>query len=109
MRRRVRINLQQSTTTQDAGGELVDSWSTYRRPWAKIEETAGQETGASPQEGLVKAVFRIRYAKIGVMTIPTHRAVFAEGEIDRTFNITAVRREDDKRRELLIEATEVQS
>lgn len=109
MRRRVRVNLQESTATLDAVGQPIESWSTYRRPWAKIEEPAARESGVSPQEGLVDAVFHVRYAKIGKKTLPTHRIVFGEGGITRTFNLQWVRRKDDKRRELLLGAVEVQS
>ena len=103
-----RIKIQKATLTQDAAGQPVQSWTTYRVCWAKLRDVSASELGRDPIEGLVRTSFTIRYPHAGLIPEPVHRVVMGEGEISRTWNIEGVQRRDDDRRMLELVAAEVQ-
>jgi SPP1 family predicted phage head-tail adaptor len=57
-----RITIEQQSTTYDAVGQLVESWSTFATVWANIKHNSGAETIKSDAiTSTVRASFRIRY------------------------------------------------
>lgn len=57
-----RITIQQQSTTYDAVGQLVESWSTFATVWANIKHKSGAETIKSDAiASTVQASMRIRY------------------------------------------------
>ena len=57
-----RITIQQQSSTYDAVGQLVESWSTFATVWANIKHKSGSETIKSDAiASTVQASMRIRY------------------------------------------------
>lgn len=57
-----RITIQQATTASDVFGEQVETWSTYRKVWAKLSYESGNEFFEADQKTAVRTVkFTVRY------------------------------------------------
>lgn len=57
-----RITIQSQSTSFDAAGQQVESWSTFATVWANIKHKSGAETIRSDaMTSTVKASMRIRY------------------------------------------------
>jgi SPP1 family predicted phage head-tail adaptor len=57
-----RITIQSQSSTFDAAGQQVESWSTFATVWANIKHLSGIETIKSDaMASTVKASIRIRY------------------------------------------------
>ena len=57
-----RITIQSQSSTYDAAGQQVESWSTFATVWANIKHKSGMETIKSDAvASVVKASSRIRY------------------------------------------------
>ncbi len=102
MRLRQRIRLQQSTVSQDADtGEPTESWATYRRCFADIQDTAGREViRGDGFESVVSCRVRIRYPREGRIPTSDDRVLYFEDgtETQRTLNVEIVKRLDGERR-----------
>ncbi len=99
MRHQVRI--EQRSTTQDAAGEPVNTWTLFAERRAELVRAPGREIWASAQRnGRVPVVFRLRYLA-GVL--PQMRLVF-DG---RTHNILSAVDQAGREEELVIAAEEL--
>lgn len=79
-----RVVVQQQSTTQDAIGQPVLSWTTFATLWADIRHSSGVESiKADALTSTVRASIRVRYSR----TITTGMRV-VEGTT--TYNIVAV-------------------
>ena len=59
---RHRVRLEQQSTSVDAAGQPLTTWSLFAERWAAIQRTPGGEVFASAQRGgRVPTVFRLRY------------------------------------------------
>ena len=57
-----RITIQQSTPTQDAAGQPIESWAALATVWAEVVPVGGSEVFQAKQFGAeAVAKFRIRY------------------------------------------------
>lgn len=57
-----RVNIEQRTTTQDAAGQPVETWSLVAAVWADIRHASGLQTiKADADTSLIKTSIRIRY------------------------------------------------
>ncbi|RMH11194.1 MAG: head-tail adaptor protein [Gammaproteobacteria bacterium] len=57
-----KITIEQVTETQNALGELDESWGTYKTVWAQKVDGRGKESYIGAQEmGTLGTTFRIRY------------------------------------------------
>lgn len=103
-RLRNRIELQRKTTTRDASGEPIETWSTYATVWAEYIGGAGAERLVGQQvTGRGGVVWRIRYRN-PEPTI-TERVKFGT----RTFDINDADSVENRNREILLACTEVTS
>ncbi len=99
MREVVRID--QRSTTQDAAGEPLDTWTEFATRRAAIERTPGRELWASSErQGRVPTVFRLRWLE-GVL--PAMRIV----NNSKVLNIVSAIDPDGMRAELVITAEEL--
>ena len=88
---RHRITIEQLTTTQDAYGGIIESWSTFKTVWAEISPLRGHEYWEAKQiNSQIAGKIRIRYLP-GVK--PDMRVNFGT----RYFNIEAVISPKEKR------------
>jgi SPP1 family predicted phage head-tail adaptor len=79
-----RIAVQQISSTQDALGQLVQTWTTVSTLWANIKHTSGIEAvKAGAEASIVRASIRIRFTE----SINTAMRVIAG---TTTYNIVAV-------------------
>ena len=59
---RARVQIQQQSATQDAVGQLVNTWTTVATVWADIRHRRGLEVIKSDmQMSMLRASIRIRY------------------------------------------------
>lgn len=78
------IRIEQRSTTQDAAGEPLNTWTLYAERRAALDRLPGREVWASAQRsGRIPVVFRIHYTD-GVL--PSMRVVFNS----RVFDILSV-------------------
>lgn len=79
-----RVVVQQQSTTQDAIGQPVLTWTTFATLWANIRHASGVESiKADALASTVRASVRVRYTR----TVTSGMRV-VDG--DTTYNITAV-------------------
>ena len=101
MRLRQRIELQQATTADDATGQPIETWSTYRRCFANVIDTSGREViRGEGFDSVVDAKVTIRYPREGRIPTSSDRLLYDENGTTqtRTLNVERVRRMDGKRR-----------
>jgi len=59
---RARILIETATETQNALGEITETWATLCQPWAEIEHKPGNETWTAEQQYAEGAtMFTLRY------------------------------------------------
>lgn len=59
---RHQVTIQSRSTTQDAAGEQLDTWSTFATRRASLQRTTGREAFAAVQDnGRVPTVFELRW------------------------------------------------
>ncbi len=104
MREVVRID--RRSTTQDAAGEPLLSWTPFTPPLrAAIERTPGREVwSSSERQGRIPTVFKLRYLD-GVL--PEMRLVLRAVAGEKVFNILSAIDPDGMRAELVIAAEEL--
>ena len=57
-----RVTVQQQSTSQDALGQPVQTWTTFATLWADVKHSSGIETiKAGAEATIVRASIRIRY------------------------------------------------
>jgi len=102
VRLRQRIQLQQATKSQDsATGELTESWTTYRRCFADVQDTNGREViRGDGFESVVSCRIRIRFPRDGRIPTSSDRVLYFEDGSDdqRTLNVEVVKRLDGERK-----------
>lgn len=97
---RVRVRIEEQTSTQDASGQPLDTWTEFATRWAKLRRAPGREIFASAQrEGRVPVVFELRYVA-GVK--PGMRLVFG----GKVHDIISAVDPDQRRMDLVITAEE---
>lgn len=110
MRLRHRVRLQRNTPTQDATGQPVESWATYRECWGAVVDGGGSQGGiGEQQQGTTDTEVSIRFpAEDSTIPDPLDRVSYTEvkGRV-RTLNIDAVQRVDSTRRMLTLKCSEV--
>ena len=104
LRLRHRISLEQRSTTQDAAGQISNSWTNYRNCRAEVKDVTGRE---QPTQGdiaeITSTTVRIRYPREGRFPIPTDRVIFQESEMrTRTLNIEAVLNKSGTNNDILL-------
>lgn len=99
---RHRIQVQERTTTQDAWGEPLDTWTTVLRLWAELRDLSGREFLEARQvEGAAIATrLRIRWRP----DVHEGQRVVIGG---RVLEVAAVLDPDGRRRWLELACTEV--
>lgn len=110
MRLRHRVQLQKETSTQDAAGQPIQAWTTYRTCWADVSDESasqggGDETSRS-QFATVGTVVTIMYPHADSIPTSLDRVVHTEGGVTRTLNIEGVERVDGARRMLRLICSE---
>ncbi len=98
---RFQVDILRRSTTQDAAGETLNTWSTFATRRAAIQRTPGSELfAAAGRNGRVPTVFRLRWLD-GVT--PGMRVQYDS----RLFNITSAVDQEEIREELIITAEEL--
>lgn len=109
MRLRQRVELQQSTSSQDAAGQPIETWSTYLRCFANVVDVGGRESiRGEGFESVVDCEVTMRYPREGRIPTSSDRVIYDENgtETTRTLNIERVRRLDGERRWLKLRCRE---
>lgn len=90
-----RIIIQSATTTQDANGEPVQSWSTFATVWAKVTDISGREfvlSGGVQNEVQTKILIRYLFGVLPAMRI-------VDGS--RTYTVEAVLEQGNRAQQLM--------
>ncbi len=104
---RQRINIEQTTQSADASGQLTDSWATVRECSARVLDVSASETFAGSQiEATTSTLVIIRYPQTGSFPDSEMRVVYEDGDNSRTLNIEKVQRRDERQTELWLHCTE---
>jgi SPP1 family predicted phage head-tail adaptor len=99
---RHRVEIQQAEITRDSFGDEQEVWTAHATVWAAILPLVGREYFTA-QQTVNEEMFRLQMRYVpGVQ--PAMRLVFGE----RVFNIRAIQNLEERNRELVIMATEVQ-
>jgi len=100
--RRHRVELQSPTTSRNAIGEAIETFSTYTTVWASVLAygNAGEETEASAPRGRQSYRINIRYNSAVDLT---HQVIFDS----RTFEINAIDNHLELNKELTLDCTEL--
>jgi SPP1 family predicted phage head-tail adaptor len=97
---RHRITIEASTPTQNGFGELVESWATFIRPWARVQPVNGREFFAAKQINAERTLkFTIRYQDGITMKMRINYD-------SRLFDINAILDIEERHKELTLMATE---
>ncbi len=98
---RFQVVIQQRSTTQDAAGEPINTWSTFATRRAAVQRTPGNElVGSDTRNGRVPTVFRLRWLD-GV--VPGMRVLFDS----RLFNILSAVDQAELGEELILTTEEL--
>jgi SPP1 family predicted phage head-tail adaptor len=107
---RRRLQIQTRTTSQDASGAQVRTWSNYLLVWADIEPvSAAQKFYAGGEQADVTHTITVRWRSelADPLTVAAMRGVYTPGSGPaRYFTFKAPREEGEKHRWLEIDATE---
>lgn len=99
-----RITVQSYTTTVNAYGEPIKSWSTYAQRWAAVEPLLGREYWAAQQVVAENSVrFRMRHDATTSAITPKMRVSYDS----RTFDINSVINVKEQSKEIVLMTTEV--
>lgn len=97
---RHRVTLQSYTTTQDAYGTPIQTWSDVGTYWAAVEPVSGKERFASGQR-IAESDVRIIMRYIGTI-LPAYRISFDS----KLYDIKAIINRDERNREYELICTE---
>ena len=101
---RKRVQWQQRTVTTDSFGQATETWVTAGTFWASLRPLKGNEQAiADQQRGYAQFEIRLRYLGAAINFSPDDRIVYG----DRVFNIVNINNTDERNRETLVSATEV--
>jgi len=104
---RQRIDIEQSTQTADAAGQLTDSWASVRECSARVVDVSAAEMFSGSQiEATTTNLVIIRYPHSGPFPDPEMRVTYRDGDSSRTLNIEKVQRRDERQTELWLHCTE---
>lgn len=104
---RQRVNIEQSTQTADAAGQLTDSWQSVRECSARVLDVSAAETfGGSQIESTTSSLVIIRYPQQGTFPNSEMRVTYEDGDTSRTLNIEKVQRRDERQQQLWLHCTE---
>lgn len=103
-KKRLRITIQQQTTTQDSYNQPQDTWTDYTTVWASAVNKGGGEFYAAQKiNAKTTEVFTIRYSSITKAITEDMRVKFGT----RTFNILHINNVDERNIELQLMCEEV--
>ena len=104
---RQRIDIEQSTQTADASGQLTDSWASVRECSARVLDVSASATFSGSQiESTTTTLVIVRYPHAGPFPDSAMRVVYRDGDTTRTLNIEKVQRRDERQTDLWLHCTE---
>ena len=105
---RHRISLQNHSTTQDAAGQVTESWTTYRNCFARVTDKSGNEQLQGDRKVPVTfTAIEIRYPRSGRFPVQEDRVLYRETTgRTRRLNIKEVNQRDGVQRNLLLQCVE---
>ena len=104
---RQRVNIEQSTQTADAAGQLTDAWESVRECSARVLDVSAAETFAGSQiEATTSTLVIIRYPRTGPFPDGKLRVVYEDGDNSRTLNLEKVLRREERQTEMGLHCTE---
>ena len=105
---RHRISLQNHSTTQDAAGQVTESWTTYRNCFARVNDKSGNEQLQGDRKVPVTfTAIEIRYPRNGRFPVQEDRVLYRETTgRTRRLNIKEVNQRDGVQRNLLLQCVE---
>ena len=96
-RLRHRVALQHENATQDAAGQRVNSWITYRDCFALVTDMGSKETSKDKTEAIDTTAVTIAYPRQGRFPSTQDRVIYRETtNRTRTMNVSSVKVTDDK-------------
>ena len=100
---RKRVQWQQRTVTTDSFGQATETWATVANCWASLQPGKGNEKDVADQQRSYSP-FDIRVRWPGNISFsPDDRILYGT----RTFNIQNINDVDERHRELVVTAVEV--
>lgn len=105
---RHRISLQQHGTSQDAAGQVTESWTTYRDCSARVFDKSGAEKNQGDRTiSVTQTVVEIRYPRSGRFPVAEDRVLYRETNgRTRRLNIKEVSERDGVQRALHLQCVE---
>lgn len=98
-----RVTVQRPTTTADAVGQRVPSWTTVVQRWARLIQRDGREAEGSAILSITTWELRLRYESALAAITPEWRVITAT----QTFDIGSVINLGSTNRELVLKLIEV--
>ena len=96
-RLRHRISLQHENATQDAAGQRVNSWVTYRDCYALVSDLGSKETSRNQTEAIATPDVLLAYPRQGRFPSTQDRVLYREtANRTRTMNVAAIQVARDK-------------